>query len=734
MLSFLVCYPGRFQIFHKGHKKVFDLLVKNFGNDDVFITTSNKVEFPKSPFDFDDKLIMITATGIDESKVIKTVQPYKANELTKYFDPEKTALVFAVSEKDMQDDPRFKFSDKKDGSPSYFRPYVSKEKCQPLNKHAYILEVPTYTFNVNGKKVRSSSAIRQLYKSSDLQNRKEIIKDLYGTFNKEVFNLLNEKLKNGELTEMDSSKRLRSMPQYKNMKEVNEWFDLVKDTYPQYADDMVIVYRHDGRELSAEVPKLDRCFGVFDLATKKYQTLPESVSARKRISKLLKESFVCSKAGNKTGLSKAVKQLSVLSESVSDRTRQIIVKHLDKIFEDFNPTLTKKQASRVSQIYKTNKTLAEKFSECFSAINKEMDKEFGCDYDSLVVEWNNVAKRFYKNGSFIESAPLSLIALKDKLVKARTYIKEKCNDLGISPSEVMDTPLYGFAGLVESTNSSPTEIPFGKKVKNLHLVNTTLKEIGSLLSYAETATPHEQNKTISRIRQKYMTISKEMKNANITESNSVDDKINFIDMGKTIRRLESENLKYLDELRVINIEINKLVRKRDLADDSEQYVLEQQIKEKSIEVKELFDKVKKNNLEYGKIIKKLSVPITEDADGGTCSSSIAIGAVDNLFSEPQKRQSSKNAKKRKYMNQLHENKSEKDRLMADINAGLKHALSMIKSKTVSASQKNYYKNVVDWHERALEMLHNGEDFAKVHTMATTGRIGRDKNHTTRYGD
>lgn len=49
----LVIYPGRFQPFHKGHAQVFQWLKNKFG--DAYIATSDKVEAPKSPFNFKEK-------------------------------------------------------------------------------------------------------------------------------------------------------------------------------------------------------------------------------------------------------------------------------------------------------------------------------------------------------------------------------------------------------------------------------------------------------------------------------------------------------------------------------------------------------------------------------------------------------------------------------------------------------------------------------------------------------
>jgi nicotinamide mononucleotide adenylyltransferase len=52
----VVFYSGRFQPFHLGHGEVFRELQSRFGRDNVYIATSNKVELPKSPFNFSEKV------------------------------------------------------------------------------------------------------------------------------------------------------------------------------------------------------------------------------------------------------------------------------------------------------------------------------------------------------------------------------------------------------------------------------------------------------------------------------------------------------------------------------------------------------------------------------------------------------------------------------------------------------------------------------------------------------
>ena len=194
---FLVIYPGRFQPFHLGHKSVYDYLLKTFKSSPVYIATSNKVEPPKSPFNFEEKSYMMELTGVPSRAIVQCKQPYKAEEITVNYDPAKTVLVFAVSEKDMAEDPRFAFRPLKDGRPSYFQRFDPHGQLAGFDKHGYVTTVPTVNFNVLGKPVKSASEIRALYASADEQQRKQIVESLYGKFDAGAYNILNKGLLNG---------------------------------------------------------------------------------------------------------------------------------------------------------------------------------------------------------------------------------------------------------------------------------------------------------------------------------------------------------------------------------------------------------------------------------------------------------------------------------------------------------------------------------------------------------
>ena len=192
----IVIYPGRFHPFHKGHKGVYDLLNSKFKN--VYIATSDKVEADKSPFSFDEKVKIMNLTGVETSNILKVKQTYNGNEYIGRFN-NNYGLIFAVSEKDMLDDPRFNFpasgmSLKKNGEPAYLQKFTSIDKVEDMTKHGYIMTVPTTSFKVNGHDVNSASQIRTMLGSENIDDAKQAFVDLYDKYNETVFNMIRNKL------------------------------------------------------------------------------------------------------------------------------------------------------------------------------------------------------------------------------------------------------------------------------------------------------------------------------------------------------------------------------------------------------------------------------------------------------------------------------------------------------------------------------------------------------------
>jgi hypothetical protein len=122
--------------------------------------------------------------------------PYQAQEITQDIEnPEDTVLIFAVSEKDMGEDARFKFGVKKDGTPSYMQPYpAGGTGVKPMTKHAYVMTTPTVNFRVKGRDANSATEIRKLYTAGNDADRVGIITDLYDEPNSRLKDIFDARL------------------------------------------------------------------------------------------------------------------------------------------------------------------------------------------------------------------------------------------------------------------------------------------------------------------------------------------------------------------------------------------------------------------------------------------------------------------------------------------------------------------------------------------------------------
>ena len=199
--NLIVIFPGRFQPFHIGHKKFFDMAKKQFPGADFFIATSDSPQkindASRYPFSFQEKKQIIEAAGVPSQEIVQVKQPYKPIEILQDYDQNMAKVVYVVGEKDMKEDPRFKFGMTKKGTPSYFQPFKNLNEMIPFKEdggHGYIFSPGTIQFNLGGKSITSATELRNLYKSANDQQRKEYITKIIGKFDPQIFDLFNKKL------------------------------------------------------------------------------------------------------------------------------------------------------------------------------------------------------------------------------------------------------------------------------------------------------------------------------------------------------------------------------------------------------------------------------------------------------------------------------------------------------------------------------------------------------------
>lgn len=186
--SLVLIYPGRFHPFHIGHKSVYDHLKKQYPGAHVYVATSTKTDANKSPFAFEEKKEMMKLAGVDPNSIVQSVSPYRADEILQNYDLRNTVVAWAVSEKDMAEDPRFSFPStgmktKKNGEPAFMQKWQGIDNAETADKHGYILTVPTMPFSIMGNTVTGATQIRAMISNANDNELIEILTDLYGTNN-----------------------------------------------------------------------------------------------------------------------------------------------------------------------------------------------------------------------------------------------------------------------------------------------------------------------------------------------------------------------------------------------------------------------------------------------------------------------------------------------------------------------------------------------------------------------
>jgi len=200
----VIIYPGRFHPFHIGHGKVYKYLKQKYSNAKVFISTSGKVDGDRSPFTFEEKRKMMILAGVSSSDIVQTKSPYQSIEIMERFDKDNTVVVFAVSEKDMAEDPRFDFSNglklKKNGEPAYLQKWNSLDDAETFGTRGYIATTPTFKFKVLGQEINSASQIRNMIAKSDDTKLTQMLQDLYSVTDvpQDIIDLFKNKVGNKE--------------------------------------------------------------------------------------------------------------------------------------------------------------------------------------------------------------------------------------------------------------------------------------------------------------------------------------------------------------------------------------------------------------------------------------------------------------------------------------------------------------------------------------------------------
>lgn len=172
MSKLLVILPGGFHPYHAGHFALYQSAKKNFPNSDIYVAATDDQSERPFPFKLKEKLAKLA--GVEPGHFVQVKSPFRAEEITKNYDPNSDVLVFVRSEKDRNEQPK-PGETKKDGSPAYFQPWTGKN-LQPFSKHAYLAYLPTVTF---GPGIRSATEIRKAWPTLNDKRKLALVMSLY---------------------------------------------------------------------------------------------------------------------------------------------------------------------------------------------------------------------------------------------------------------------------------------------------------------------------------------------------------------------------------------------------------------------------------------------------------------------------------------------------------------------------------------------------------------------------
>ena len=169
----LVIIPGGFHPFHAGHYALYQAAQQAFPGADIKVAATNDTSQRPFPFKIKEKLAQLA--GVAPGDFYQVKSPFRAEEITKNYNPEDTELIFVRSEKDAAKPPQAG-GNKKDGNPAYLQPMAGQDVLYPMNKHAYMAYLPTVEF---GPGMTSATEIRTAWPTLNKKRKTALVMSLY---------------------------------------------------------------------------------------------------------------------------------------------------------------------------------------------------------------------------------------------------------------------------------------------------------------------------------------------------------------------------------------------------------------------------------------------------------------------------------------------------------------------------------------------------------------------------
>ena len=90
-MTTVVILPGGFHPYHAGHYALYQSAKRAFPGADVYVAATNDTSASPFPFAIKEKLAQLA--GVEPGHFVQVKSPFRANEITSKFDPEKDQLI-----------------------------------------------------------------------------------------------------------------------------------------------------------------------------------------------------------------------------------------------------------------------------------------------------------------------------------------------------------------------------------------------------------------------------------------------------------------------------------------------------------------------------------------------------------------------------------------------------------------------------------------------------------------
>ena len=172
-MTTVVIMPGGFHPFHAGHLALYQSAQRAFPDAEVFVAATNDTSARPFPFAVKEKLAKLA--GVSPNQFYQVKSPFRAEEITSKFDPNKDTVIFVRSDKDATKPPQGGGM-KKDGTPAYLQPLLGAKRLEPFSKHAYMAYLPTVEF---GPGMTSATEIRGAWPALNDKRKTALVMSLY---------------------------------------------------------------------------------------------------------------------------------------------------------------------------------------------------------------------------------------------------------------------------------------------------------------------------------------------------------------------------------------------------------------------------------------------------------------------------------------------------------------------------------------------------------------------------